>query len=246
MVAYHANTFIPSTLGGSCLNPDTGCIDQQKLKENNYLDLAITAYISRVDGCPCGKTTIRLFRDSDSRTYQVIQKNLDILLKGSKKQKKVLEQAQPELYAKFQEVWSVRSEHMVVDLPSSYIFFLKCCFKPGYIHPLCQQGPQHAVSTWYPGGPSLNCLPFPFPDPSRPWSDPKCTVCKGFCDGHYTNKMIDVMDKSAFKTVQMPPSILCKDAVSKYGENSLSKTSILDEAKRSSCLQKRPEFGWNT
>ena len=68
----HTNTFIPSTLGGSCLNPDTGCIDQQKLKEN--LDLAITAYISRVDGCPCGETTIRLFRGSDSCTYQDMQK----------------------------------------------------------------------------------------------------------------------------------------------------------------------------
>ena len=86
------------------------------------------------------------------------KKNLDIFLKGSKKQEKVLEQAQPELYAKFQ-VWSVRSEHMVVGLPSSYMFFLKCCFKPGCIHPLCQQRPQHAVNTWYPGGASLNYLP---------------------------------------------------------------------------------------
>ena len=97
---------------------------------------------------------------------------------------------------------------------------------------VCQRGPKHAVSTWYPGGPSLNCLPYPFPDPSRPWDDPKCTVCKGFCGGHYTNKMIDISDKSALKTVQMPPSILLKDAVSKHGENSLSETSILEEAKK--------------
>ena len=27
----HANTFIPSTPGGSCLNPDTGCINQRKI-----------------------------------------------------------------------------------------------------------------------------------------------------------------------------------------------------------------------
>ena len=143
----------------------------------------------------------------------------------------MLEQAQPELYANFQNVWNVRNGHMVMGLPSSYIF-LRCCFKPGYIHPLCQRGPQHAVSTWYPGGPSLNYLPFPFPDPSRPWGDPKCTVCQGFCGGRYTNKMINVLDESAVKTIQMPPSILLKDAVSKHGENTLAESSILEEAKK--------------
>lgn len=218
------------------MNSDTGCIDQQKLKEN--LDLAITAYVSRVDGCPCGETTIKLFRGSDSHTYQDIQKHLDVFLKGSKKQKRELEQARPELYAKFQKVWSVRSGHMVVGLPSSYIFFLKCCFKPGCIHPLCQKGPT--------GGPSLNYLPFPFPDPSRQWGDPKCTVCQGFCGGHYTNKMVSVLDESALRTIQMPPSILLKDAVSKHGENALSETSILEEAKKVELSAEETKFGWNT
>ena len=37
----HANTFIPSTLGGSCVDPVSGSIDEQKLKHN--LDLAIEA-----------------------------------------------------------------------------------------------------------------------------------------------------------------------------------------------------------
>ena len=226
----HANTFIPSTLGGSCLDPDTGGIDQQKLKEN--LHLAITAYISRVDGCPCGETTIKLLQGSDSQSYQEIQKNLDVFLKGSKKQKKVLGQEQPELYAKFRNVWSVRNQHMVVGLPSSYIFFLRCCFKPGCVHPLCQLGPQHAVHSWYPGGPSLDYLPFPFPDPSRPWGDPACAVCQGFCSGHHTNKMINVTDTSALKSLQMPPSILLKDVVSKLGDSPLSETFLVEEAKK--------------
>ena len=43
----HSNTFISSTLGGSCLNQETGEIDDTKLKKN--LQLAITAYINRVD-----------------------------------------------------------------------------------------------------------------------------------------------------------------------------------------------------
>ena len=52
----HANTFIPSTLSGSCMNPDTGAVDEESLQRN--LNLAISAYISRVDGCPCGNTAI--------------------------------------------------------------------------------------------------------------------------------------------------------------------------------------------
>ena len=42
----HANTSIPSTLKGSCVNPETGVVDNNKLKEN--LKVAIDAYISRV------------------------------------------------------------------------------------------------------------------------------------------------------------------------------------------------------
>jgi len=50
----HASTFIPSTLGGSCLDPDTGKMDEEKL--GNNMELAVDAYISRVNGAPCGST----------------------------------------------------------------------------------------------------------------------------------------------------------------------------------------------
>ena len=50
----HSNTFIPSTLGGSCTDPNTGRLNKDKLVEN--LELAISAYSSRVDGSPCGET----------------------------------------------------------------------------------------------------------------------------------------------------------------------------------------------
>ena len=39
----HSNTYIPSTLAGSCMDPTTGKIDEEKLKQN--LSLAIDAYI---------------------------------------------------------------------------------------------------------------------------------------------------------------------------------------------------------
>jgi len=44
----HVNTFIPSTLKGSCINVETG-----------MFYVAIDAYIFRIDGIPCGDTTIQ-------------------------------------------------------------------------------------------------------------------------------------------------------------------------------------------
>ena len=48
----HAHIFIPSTLVGSCYNNENGEIDGDKLRQN--MDLAIQAYISRVNQCRGG------------------------------------------------------------------------------------------------------------------------------------------------------------------------------------------------
>ena len=53
----HSNTFILPTLGGSCYDESTGSVDRSKLARN--MDLAIDAYISRVNGCSCGEITIK-------------------------------------------------------------------------------------------------------------------------------------------------------------------------------------------
>lgn len=92
----HANTFIPSTLGGSRIDPNTGHIDEDKLKEN--MDLAIDA---RVNGCPCGSTTIQLYHGADFSEDQVIRSKLLVFLKGSKQQKLQLQEADPHLYEHF-------------------------------------------------------------------------------------------------------------------------------------------------
>ena len=84
----HANTFIPSSLTGSCINPDNGAIDQERVIKN--MDLAIAAYINRVDGCPCGDTKISLFKGADSQEWRAKRRKLLIFLKGSKKQKQML------------------------------------------------------------------------------------------------------------------------------------------------------------
>ena len=60
----HVNLFIPSTLGGSCLDSKMGKVDPDKFKRN--MQLATEVYINRVNGCPCGEGTIRLFEGADS------------------------------------------------------------------------------------------------------------------------------------------------------------------------------------
>ena len=165
----HANTFILSTLGGSCMNPDTGAVDEESLQRN--LNLAISAYISRVDGCPCGNTAIHLYRGADTSEQIRNRAHLLTFLKGSNVAKEQFRQEHPQLYAEFQNVWTVRQQHMIQGLPSQYIFMLLCCFKPECTHPLCKKGQPTPLPTWYIGGPPITQLPLPIVDKDRPWGE---------------------------------------------------------------------------
>ena len=207
----HSNTFIPSTLAGSCMNPDTGAIDKEKLKEN--MSLAVDAYISRVNGCRCGGTEIQLYHGPDSSEQQVVREKLLIFLKGSKKKKEALHHQDPVLYAHFEVIWTVRKKHMVTGLPS-YIFYLICCYNSDCPHPRCHSGPPQDVLTWFPGGPPLTHLPLPLLDPEHPWGNPTCSSCKGFCSGHYTTQLVDVTDNGALTKIAQPPSVTLKQLFS--------------------------------
>ena len=79
----HANTFIPSTLAGSCTDEQTGKVDKSKWKRN--MELAIQAYINRNNHCPCGDTVIHLFQGANSEKLQSVREKLQIFLKGSQK-----------------------------------------------------------------------------------------------------------------------------------------------------------------
>ena len=114
----HSNTFIPSTLAGSCINDETGKIDESKLREN--LTLAISAYISRVDGCPCGDTTIKLFEGSREQQYHHASKKIEVFLKGSNKQKKALQKENPSLFSHFQKIWNIRNKHITTSSNLAY------------------------------------------------------------------------------------------------------------------------------
>ena len=207
----HSNTFIPSTIAGTCLDPSTGKINEEKVKEN--LSLAIDAYISRVDGCPCGDTTIKLYKGPDSTTRQKMRSKLTVFLKGSNKRKEELRKSDPELYMYFSEVWSIRNSHMVQGLPSQYIFYLLCCYSEDCLHPLCQSGSPATLPTWYAGGLPLTHLPLPVADPERTWGS-QCSTCKGICPGHYKLVSTIVQYPKAVEKVLKPPSTSLKEIFS--------------------------------
>ena len=69
---------IPSTLAGSCIDQNTGQVNEAKLREN--LSLAISLYISRVDGCPMGDTTISLYEGSTPMEHHTDSEKIEIFL----------------------------------------------------------------------------------------------------------------------------------------------------------------------
>ena len=237
----HSNTFIPSTLAGSCIDEETGKISESKLRQN--LAVAISAYISRVDGCPCGNTTIKLFEGSTVEEYHNTSKKLEIFLKGSIKQKKTLQRENASLFSHFQKIWDIRNRHMVKGLPSSYVFFLKCCFDPDCQHPVCQSGPPCSEMCWYPGGPPVSHLPLPFPDSARPWGNHECSTCTGVCSGHYCNQLVDVTDPAAIQCSAKPPSLVLKQMFSELGSRPVTDDFIVNAA-RSVLLTKEETKIW--
>ena len=80
-----SNLFIPSNLNGSCFDPNTGKVDQSRLKTN--MDLAADIYICRTNGAPCGDTTNQLFKGAHSTTNQELRCDVLICFKGSENEK---------------------------------------------------------------------------------------------------------------------------------------------------------------
>lgn len=158
----HANLFIPSTLGGSCVDSERGKIDQNKLRYN--MDLVIDVYLNQVDGSLCGETTIRLFKGADSSERQRVRPYLIQYLKGSK-QREALQAEQPSLYLYFEKALMLRNNQMVEGLHTQYLFYLLCsnCKTPKCPHTICQ-GRRGEVPAWYEGGPVSSYL-YQYPIP---------------------------------------------------------------------------------
>ena len=178
----HANLYISSTLSGN--NYDSNGLNSEKLREN--LDIATGVYIDRVNGSACCGTTLQLYKGDQNETITARRQSLLVFLKGNAKERMQLKQSNPDLFKNFENVWSVRENHMNKALPENYIFMLNLCLKPECPHPLCADKYVRRDAVWYENGPVLSYIPVPIPDPKRPWGG-KCQECTTFCSGHYTS-----------------------------------------------------------
>lgn len=179
----HSNLFIPSTLTGPNITGQG--LDYDRLATN--LDVAIDVYINRVNGAPCGESEIALYKgaiDEHAKRLQDRRHELLIFLKGSKKMKSTLKETKPNDYSYFEKIWDLRNRHMVKGLPEQYVFFLLHCYETDCVHPVCQRGRPDVEMTWFEGGPSLPEIPFPIPDPARPWGG-ECDKCTSGCYGDF-------------------------------------------------------------
>lgn len=237
----HTNLFVPSTLSGSAFSPDTGEIDMERVRNN--LELAAAVYIDRVDKCPCGETVIHLYKGACSASLQKEREHLLVFLKGTKKKKEELQRKEPELYEYFKMVWDTRQRHEVPGLPSQYLYLLVCCFKRDCPHPLCQSGKDGIRMEWFPGGPLVNQIPLPVPDPNYPWGNKACDKCDGFCSGHFLNPE-DAL-KSDLASMVQPPSTILKDFYQSSGQDP-SKEVLEDMAKQTLLPITEVQCGWTT
>lgn len=220
----HANLYIPSTLSGS--NHDQKGLMKEKLDEN--LDIATDVYIDRVNGSPCCGTILQMLKGGHNDSVSKRRQSLLVFLRGKESEKKELEGRDPESYKYFEKIWTVRNNHMKVDLPENYIFMLNLCFKPKCPHPLCADKSMVKVTTWYEHGPDLTYFPAPVPDPKRPWGG-KCQECSGFCSGHYMSPKDhqEYVKKHGSKDVCCkPPSLIIKE---KFYEKMKKGTRLADE-----------------
>ena len=106
------------------------------------------------------------------------------------------------------------------------MFALKACYKESCTHPVCKNGKPTNDSVWFSQGPLIEYLPFPVPDPKRPWGARECDKCTGVCSGHYlgTEDLLAMDDCNLSKAHTSPPSTVIKDAFDKKQKQCLEMT----------------------
>ncbi|CAB4009143.1 Hypothetical predicted protein, partial [Paramuricea clavata] len=95
-------------------------IDQDRLESN--LGAATETYINSVSGTKCSGNPILLLkgcRDDVSRNNHERRDRLLTFLRGSKKNQLLFKKSYPDEYKYFTNVWDVRNNHMVKDLPDN-------------------------------------------------------------------------------------------------------------------------------
>ena len=206
----HANLFIPSTMCGSSGREDR--VSQEKLKEN--IEAALGVYLDRVDNIPFESSVIQMYiGPTQGRAQELKEQRDDFLtfLRGKKSDKEQLQKMKPDLYQYSEHIWKVRNVHMLKDLPTSYVFALKVCYKDDCQHPVCKKGIRNRTVRFQDGSP-IEFLPFPLPDPNRPWGAKDCEKCDGICRGHCMVKEIisNPPNPPVRNTCNLPPSTIIR------------------------------------
>lgn len=244
----HANLFIPSTLCGQA-ETEAG-VSQEKLQEN--MEAALQVYLDRVNNIPFGPTVIKMYRGAtDARASKMKDEREDLLvfLRGNKCDKVELKKKKPEMYRYFESIWNLRERHMVKNLPSEYVFALKACYNVKCSHPVCQKGKLPNELAWYSGGPSVQFLPFPVPDPKRCWGSKNCETCSGFCAGHFMGleQVLSLEARDLLECHTYPPSTVMKNVFNKAEKEKRQLSSVeVEELARKTLLSTEEVKMWIT
>ena len=89
------------------------------------------------------------------------------------------------------------------------------------------------MSNWFPSGPSISYIPFPIPEPEKPWGSSACDKCAGIiCSGHFL--MPEKAEVSTLPVMCKPPSAITKQGFISLKDQHPSDAFIQDMARQ--CL----------
>ena len=83
---------------------------------------------------------------------------------------------------------------------------------------------------WFPGGPRVDNIPLPIPDPVNTWGNDSCEKCSSFCTGHFLKP--EEALKSDVVPMAQPPSAILKDFYQKLARRDPSEAMLEGLAKK--------------
>ena len=157
---------------------ETG-VSQENLQEN--MEAALQVYLDRDNNISFGSMIIKMYRGAtDQRALHMNEERKDLLvfLRRTKEQNRRGIDTLKIFGVNVSDTWCKTCQ-------VNTFFSLKACYKAACCHPICQKGKPANELVWCSGGPHVEYLPFPVPDPKRCWGSNNSEKCGGFCKGHF-------------------------------------------------------------
>ena len=105
--------------------------------KHDYLELAVDAYINRVNGAPCCNSYSKVEKQHSTDEQRRDQTDKEVL------KHKILHCLNTSKIFGMSEVDIII---MIKELPSQNCFMFLCCYNP---HPICKKGPPSSEYTWH-------------------------------------------------------------------------------------------------